>query len=134
MWKTLWISKPFISSWWIKSIQCSGKAGSPCGELTSPSPCCCSEIRIVDVCVCVGEWILEMRSGLITLVGGRSCHWQLVLRSYKPKMMHISLSMRSECVCTSRESWPGPGCLHLLPCVGQHVVALGFIDQITTRL
>lgn len=38
------------------------------------------------------------------------------------------------CVFTSGKSWPGPGCLHLLPCVGQHVVPLGFIDQITTRL
>ena len=37
------------------------------------------------------------------------------------------------CACTCRKSWPGPGCLHLLPCVGQHVVTLGFIDQISTR-
>lgn len=90
-------------------------------------------------CECVGEWIQEMRSGSTTPVGGRSCHWQLVFRSYRPKMTHITLFMLlclnvCVCVCTSRESWPGSRCLHILPCVGQHVVALGFVDQITTRL
>lgn len=39
-----------------------------------------------------------------------------------------------EFVCTSREPRPSPGRLHLLPCVGQHVIALGLVDQIATRL
>lgn len=38
------------------------------------------------------------------------------------------------CVFTCRESRPSPRRLHLLSCVRQHVVALGFVDQITTRL
>lgn len=31
---------------------------------------------------------------------------------------------------TCREAGPGSGCLHLLPGVGQHVVALSLIDQV----
>lgn len=36
--------------------------------------------------------------------------------------------------CTCRKSWSGPGGLHFLPCVGQHVVTFGFVDKIPTRL
>lgn len=35
---------------------------------------------------------------------------------------------------TGGEPRPGPGRLHLLPRVGQHVVALGLVDQIAARL
>ncbi len=84
------------------------------------------------VCVCVcGSCQCESS----ILVGGESCHSDLALSSQRKKIMHISLSLLVyECLCTSREPRPSPGSLHLLPCVGQHVVALGLIDQITTRL
>lgn len=35
---------------------------------------------------------------------------------------------------TGGQPWSGPGRLHLLARVGQHVVALGFVDQVATRL
>lgn len=41
----------------------------------------------------------------------------------------------SVCVrLTSREPGPGPRRLHLLPGVRQHVVALGLVDEVATRL
>lgn len=39
-----------------------------------------------------------------------------------------------EFACTSGEPRPSPGRLHLLPRVGQHVIALGLVHQIATRL
>lgn len=35
---------------------------------------------------------------------------------------------------TSGEPRPSPWRLHLLPCMGQHVIALGLVDQIAARL
>lgn len=45
-----------------------------------------------------------------------------------------SRMMRFICVCTCRESRPGPGSLHLLPSVREHVVPLGFVHEISARL
>ena len=52
-------------------------------------------------------------------------------------MTHISTHISTyeyEFVFTRREPRPSPGRLHLLPRMGQHVIALGLVDQITTRL
>lgn len=51
-------------------------------------------------------------------------------------MTHISLLAASVCelAFTGREPRPSPGRLHLLPRVGQHVIALGLVHQIAARL
>lgn len=57
------------------------------------------------------------------------------LRSPRPKGCTSVYSCHVfEFVRTSREPRPGPGCLHILPRVGQHVIALCLVDQIATRL
>lgn len=52
----------------------------------------------------------------------------------RAQMMDVSLSVLYVCARTGRKSGAGPRRLHLLPCVRQHVVTLGFVHQIATRL
>lgn len=69
---------------------------------------------------------------------GRSSQHQtvFVLSSAGDEAHLFRAAVRGACelVLTGGEPRPGPGRLHLLPRMGQHVIALGLVDQVAARL
>lgn len=119
---TLWTCKILLSSCRLKLIERTDRSESPCGDLTPPPQGCC-KTWIVDVRVGV-----EFSTCFINQFYGKAGH--VCCTKAKPKMTQAQFVF----VRTCRKPRPGPGGLHLLPRVGQHVVTLGFVDQISTGL